>query len=101
MVIKIYNGWKLSWSYFTIIPVHFSKNTVFDKTVYRYMLLFFPFTGAVLALVSSALYYFLLSDLHWFGALISASVYMMLYGFLHTDAVADMHLTAVKTAMRL
>ncbi len=89
MLYQIYTGWKLSWSYFTIIPVNFSENTTFDKTVYRYMLLFFPFTGAVLALISSALYQYILIDLQWFGALISASIYMMLYGFLHTEAISD------------
>ena len=89
MMIDIYNGWKLAWSYFTLIPIRFNKNTQFNNIVYRYMLLFFPLTGAFIALVATILYKYILIDLTWLGALTSASIYMMLYGFLHTEAICD------------
>ena len=85
----IYNGWKLAWSYFTIIPISFDENVSFNEVVYRYMLLFFPLVGAILALIASIIYSYIFFDLNWLGALIGASIYMMLYGFLHTEAVAD------------
>ena len=89
MMVDIYNGWKLAWSYFTLIPIRFDKNTQFNSIVYRYMLLFFPLTGAFIALVATILYKYILVDLSWLGALIASSIYMMLYGFLHTEAICD------------
>ena len=52
------------------------------------MLLFFPLVGLVLGLGTVVLFSFL-AHLEWYGAIISAVVYMMLYGFIHTEAVLD------------
>ena len=57
------------------------------KEVLASMLLFLPFVGLTLGLVT--LLFSFLAELEWYGAIISALVYMMLYGFIHTEAVMD------------
>jgi adenosylcobinamide-GDP ribazoletransferase len=52
------------------------------------MLLFLPVVGLLLGLGTVVLFA-LFSHLHWFGALFAAAFYMMMYGFLHTEAVID------------
>jgi adenosylcobinamide-GDP ribazoletransferase len=52
------------------------------------MLFFFPLVGLVLGLLTIGIYT-LLEPLGWYGAVLSAVAYMMLYGFLHMEAVID------------
>jgi len=52
------------------------------------MLFFFPLVGLVLGLLTISIYT-LLEPLGWYGAVLSAVVYMLLYGFIHMEAVID------------
>jgi len=86
---KIYLGFKFSFSYFSIFPVAFkSEDDLSDPTVLGAMLLFFPFVGLVLGL-STLMIFLLLEHTQWLAAIVAAIVYMMVYGFLHTEAVMD------------
>ena len=85
----IYLGLKFAFSYFSILPVRFSKNDdLSQKKVLAFMLYFFPLVGLVIASLSVGLFQ-LISHLGWLGGIISALFYMMLYGFLHNEAVMD------------
>lgn len=86
---NFYLGFKFSFSYFSILPISF-KNTddLSQKEVLASMLFFLPLVGLMLGLGSVVLFS-LLIKLTWFGALISAILYMVLYGFLHTEAICD------------
>ncbi len=89
MLKNIYLGVKFSLSYFSILPVSFKPtDDLSRKEVLAFMLFFLPFVGLVLATLTVILFSFL-NSLSWFGALISATFYMMLYGFLHTEAIMD------------
>ncbi len=89
MLKNIYLGAKFSFSYFSILPISFKESDdLSQKEVLASMLFFLPLVGLVLATLSVILFSFL-SSLNWFGALISATSYMMLYGFLHTEAIMD------------
>lgn len=82
-------GLKFAFSYFTIIPVSFKKDDDLSaKNVINSMLYFLPFVGFILGTITISLYGFL-EHLQWLGALICAVVYMMLYGFIHTEAILD------------
>jgi adenosylcobinamide-GDP ribazoletransferase len=82
-------GLKLSFSYFSLLPMPFkASDELSHQEVLASMLLFFPLVGIVLGFSTLALYS-LLEPLSWFGGIISAIVYMMLYGFLHTEAICD------------
>ena len=86
---NFYLGLKFSFSYFSILPISFKvSDNLSHKHVLASMLFFLPFVGLILGLATVNLF-FLLANLTWFGALISAIVYMSLYGFLHTEAVCD------------
>jgi len=77
------------FSYFSILPVHFKKeDDLSNPTVLASMLFFLPLGGLLLGSISITLY-LLLAPLAWLGALIAAIAYMMLYGFLHTEAIMD------------
>ena len=82
-------GLKFAFSYFTIIPVKFKEtDNLSTKGVLSYMLFFLPISGFVLSLIVLSIY-FLLYDLNWLGAIIASSIYLLLYGFLHTEGVID------------
>lgn len=86
---SLYLGLKFAFSYFSIIPVKFNEHDdLSSKDVLGSMLLFLPLVGFVLGTLTVGLFH-LLEPLSWYGALFSAVVYMMLYGFLHTEAVMD------------
>jgi len=86
---QLYLGLKFSFSYFSLLPVKFSNSdNLSSKPVLTSMLFFFPLVGLVLGLLTLGVFD-LLSSLAWLGAIISAVVYMILYGFLHTEAVID------------
>lgn len=82
-------GLKFVFSYFTILPINFKKeDDLSSKNVLNSMLYFLPFMGFVLGFIVIVLYGFL-NNLNWLGALICAIVYMILYGFIHTEAILD------------
>lgn len=84
-----YLGLKLMFSYFTILPVAFSKkDDLTHPKVLASMLVFLPFAGIVLGGISLVIFT-LLEPLQWFGAIVAAVAYMMFYGFLHTEAIMD------------
>ena len=89
MLKNIYLGLKFSFSYFSIIPISFKKSDdLSQKNVLALMLFFFPFVGLILGTGTVVLFLFL-NHLEWYGALFSAVSYMLLYGFLHTEAIID------------
>ena len=89
MLNDIYLGVKFALSYFSIIPIHFREtDNLSTKRVLAFMLLSLPFVGVLLGTITVTIYS-LLEHLGWYGALISALIYMMLYGFIHTEAVID------------
>jgi len=84
-----YLGLKFMFSYFSILPVRFAKeDNLSTPTVLASMLFFLPLGGLVLGSISLGIFT-LLESLGWLGALVAAVVYMMLYGFLHTEAIMD------------
>ncbi|MCH9740691.1 MAG: adenosylcobinamide-GDP ribazoletransferase [Epsilonproteobacteria bacterium] len=86
---NLYLGLKFAFSYFSILPITFKdSDDLSKKEVLASMLLFLPFVGLILGLGTVVLFA-LLTHLEWYGAIISAVVYMMLYGFIHTEAVMD------------
>jgi len=82
-------GLKFVFSYFTILPINFKKeDDLSAKNVLNSMLYFLPFMGFVLGVLVVFLYGFF-EKLDWLGALLCAVVYMILYGFIHTEAILD------------
>lgn len=83
------DGMLLSFSYFSILPLG-AKIRKMHKTIYDGMLFGFPLVGLVIALISVGLFWFLKELLPLeYSAIVSACVYMILYGFLHLEAVCD------------
>ncbi|HHB94523.1 MAG TPA: adenosylcobinamide-GDP ribazoletransferase [Campylobacterales bacterium] len=86
---EFYLGIKFSLSYFSAIPISFkSSDNLSTPKVLGVMLFFLPFVGLILGAITVTLAIFL-SHLGWYGSIISAIVYMMLYGFIHTEAIID------------
>jgi len=84
-----YLGVKFSLSYFSAIPISFkSSDNLSTPKVLGAMLFFLPFVGLILGSITVTLFLFL-SHLGWYGAVVSAVLYMMLYGFIHTEAIMD------------
>lgn len=84
-----YLGLKFMFSYFSILPIRFNKtDKLSTPPVLASMLFFLPLGGLVLGGMSVG-FYLLLAHLGYFAALIAALSYMMLYGFLHTEAIMD------------
>ena len=82
-------GLKFAFSYFSVLPIKFSNaDDLSTKPVLGSMLFFFPLVGMVLGLMSIGLYG-LLEPLKWYASLLSAVLYMLLYGFIHLEAVMD------------
>jgi adenosylcobinamide-GDP ribazoletransferase len=86
---KNYLGIKFALSYFTLLPIRFrTEDDLSDPRVLKSMLLSLPFVGVLLASLSIMIF-IALESLGWLGALIAAVAYMVLYGFIHTEAVID------------
>ena len=84
-----YLGLKFMFSYFSILPVRFAKtDDLSTPTVLASMLFFLPLGGLVLGCISLGIFT-LLESLEWLAAIVAAVAYMMLYGFLHTEAIMD------------
>ncbi len=85
---NIYLGFKFAFSYFSILPVKFNEtDDLSNKYILKYMLFFFPLIGLVISTLTLLIYISL--EPSWFTALLCAVLYMLLYGFLHTEAIAD------------
>ncbi len=88
-VLPLYLGFKFSFSYFTIFPISFkATDNLSTNNVLAFMLFFLPFVGITLGLITVIIFGYL-EHLKWYGALISALLYMIFYGFLHTEAIID------------
>jgi adenosylcobinamide-GDP ribazoletransferase len=88
---NFYLGVKFAFSYFTIIPITFkSRDDLSKAEVLNHMILSLPLVGLVLGLLTITLFSLLL-PLGWYGAIISAVIYMVLYGFIHTEAIVDVY----------
>ncbi len=86
---EILYGLKLSFSYFSILPVKFKK-ILQSKKINASFLFFIPFVGAVLAVLASFSFLFLKTFMPTlYSAIFSASLYFFIYGFLHLEAVID------------
>jgi len=86
---NVYLGLKFAFSYFSILPINLKKSdNLAEKKVLASMLFFLPLVGLVLG-ATTLLLFLLITHLEWYASLISAVVYMMLYGFIHTEAVID------------
>jgi adenosylcobinamide-GDP ribazoletransferase len=86
---EFYRGLKFMLAYFTILPVRFRDHEDLSRpSVLGAMLFFLPLGGIIIGTMSIGVY-LALASLDWLGALVGAAVYMMLYGFLHTEAVID------------
>lgn len=87
---NFYLGIKFSLSYFTILPITFKQtDDLRAPKVLSSMLFFFPFVGVILVSVTLLFYTFLFAKLGIYGAVISSVLYMILYGFIHTEAILD------------
>ena len=85
----IYLGLKFSFSYFSTIPISFKKSDNLSKReVLSYMLLFFPIVGFIIGSITIIILE-ILHPFSWYGEVISTVIYMMLYGFIHTEAIID------------
>lgn len=79
-------GFKFTFSYFTIFPIGFKKeDDLSKKSILAAMLFFLPLVGLVIGTVSIMI----ASQGGWLAALIAAILYMVMYGFIHTEAVCD------------
>lgn len=82
-------GLKFALSYFTIIPIKIkdnediSKNEVLASTLFS-----LPLIGLILGFITITLFG-QIEKLSWLGAIICAVSYMILYGFIHTEAIID------------
>jgi len=86
---NLYLGLKFSFSYFSILPISFkNSDDLSPPQVLAFMLFFLPLVGLILGLGTVVLFSYL-SPLSWYGAIISATLYMMFYGFIHTEAIMD------------
>lgn len=82
-------GLKFALSYFTIIPIKIKdSDDLSQKEVLASTLFSLPLIGLIIGFITISLYG-VLEHLSWFGAIICAVSYMILYGFIHTEAIID------------
>ncbi len=86
---NFYLGLKFAISYFTIFPVKFKESDdLSKKEILSSMVLSLPINGLLLGLATILIYLFL-NSISILGAIIASCLYMVLYGFIHTEAIAD------------
>ncbi len=86
---NLFLGFKFAFAYFSILPMRFKRDDDLSKSeVLGAMLFFFPLVGYVLMGLSIFLFT-LLNSLDYYGAIFASVVYLILYGFLHTEAILD------------
>jgi len=84
---ELFFGLKFAFSYFSILPIQFCKeDDLSTKPVIGTMLFFLPLVGLVLGLLTIMIASF---SHTWLFFLIAAVSYMLMYGFIHTEAVCD------------
>jgi len=85
---NIYLGFKFAFSYFSILPIKFkTTDNLSQDNVLKYMLIFFPLVGIVISGITILIYTTLTPS--WYTAILCSILYMFLYGFIHTEAIAD------------
>ncbi|HIP11420.1 MAG TPA: adenosylcobinamide-GDP ribazoletransferase [Arcobacter sp.] len=85
----IYIGVKFCFSYFSILPVNISNDIDVTKdSIIKSFLFFLPFIGLVLGVLTVSIYY-IFESYSYLGLIVASISYMVLYGFLHTEAIAD------------
>ncbi|WP_419771251.1 MAG: adenosylcobinamide-GDP ribazoletransferase [Candidatus Marinarcus sp.] len=83
------NGFLLGFSYFSVLPIHL-KALQSSQQLYRALLFSLPVVGLVLALICVGLFTLLKGVLPLtFAAILCSVIYLILYGFLHLEAVCD------------
>ena len=86
---NFYLGIKFALSYFTVLPIRFSdSDDLSHPKVLSSMLYALPVIGLFLSGLSVGLFT-LLEPMQWLGAIIAAVAYMVMYGFIHTEAIID------------
>lgn len=86
---KILLGIKFAISYFTLLPVRIGENEdISHPRVLESMILALPLIGILLASITISIAE-LFQTLGWLGAFIASVSYMVLYGFIHTEAILD------------
>jgi len=81
---------KFSLSYFSIFPISFKKSDdLSKKEILALMITLYPLVGLIIGLVIVGLYYLFFSKFGVYGAIFCAIFYMVMYGFLHTEAIID------------
>ncbi len=81
---------KFSFSHYSIFPISFKKSDdLSKKEILALMITFFPLVGLIIGLVIVGLYYLFFSKFGLYGAIFCAIFYMVMYGFLHTEAIID------------
>ncbi len=89
MLSDIYNGLKFSFSYFSIIPIKFQDGiNLHKKSILAFMIFFLPFVGLILGGLSIGIFK-IFAQLSYVGATIAAISYMVLYSFIHSEAIID------------
>lgn len=79
----------MGMAYFTILPVR-QKEINLNKKVYDGMLFTLPLMGFILALICTGAFIFLKDFMPLeYSAFVCAILYLILYGFLHLEAVCD------------
>jgi len=86
---NIISGIIYAISYFTILPINQGKFDA-NRQFYKGILIALPLIGLTLGVIASAshiaLSYILPS---WYSAIIASIIYLIFYGFIHLEAVAD------------
>jgi len=83
-------GLKFAFSHYSIFPISFKKgDDLSKKEILALMISFFPLVGFVIGVVVVFFYAIFFSKFGVYGALICAILYMLFYGFIHTEAVID------------
>ncbi len=86
---NLYLGLKFALSYFTVIPIKFKEeDDLSKKQVLNMMLITLPFIGLILSTITLILNSFL-DSIPLLAAIISSCIYMILYGFIHIEAIVD------------
>jgi adenosylcobinamide-GDP ribazoletransferase len=86
---SIWHGVLLSFSYFSILPIGLKKMAM-NKKIYASLLVAFPFVGFAIAFLSVLLFTVLKDFMPtMYCAIVSACFYLVLYGFLHLEALSD------------
>lgn len=86
---NIFDTFLFTISYFSILPI-FKKNLNLEDKNFKYIFLFFPIVGIILALLTIGLHKLLtLYFINIYASFICSVFYLLLYGFIHLEAICD------------